>query len=221
MLRLRIHATRLTLGIFAICAGLLGAVTSLSAVEPSMASKVNAATDEYRKATGAAMAAYRKSFSEAIAGATKVEVYLLDFETITPESLPNDAFWDERLPEDQFPIVPYGQVSKILNRKRVTSKEIVQLMPSLKATIAVEENYGGALCHFPVHGIRIWTGDKLVFQTSICYKCTNFYMTYPSGASAWTGLSQAEFQRVMEQLMPIPQTELDRFAKKYGPKNSK
>ena len=27
---------------------------------------------------------------------------------------------------------------------------------------------GGAFCHFPIHGIRLYRGEELIFQTSIC-----------------------------------------------------
>jgi hypothetical protein len=132
-----------------------------------------------------------------------------------------DSAWALRLPEDRFPIVPYGSSSKILKRKTLTADEVKLLMPSLQATIGVEKNMGGALCHYPIHGIRIWDGDDVIFQTSICYHCSNFYLSYPYGGADWTNLSDPNFQKVMKQLMPIPQAEADRFEAKYGPKKTK
>jgi hypothetical protein len=66
-------------------------------------------------------------------------------------------------------------------RRHYSSDEIALLMPRLKATIGVAENTGGPMCHFPIHGIRIGDGEDIIFQTSICYECGNFYMPYPYG----------------------------------------
>lgn len=161
---------------------------------------------------------YRRAFAQAIGGATKIEVYLLDFEMTDAEDANRDAAWAIRLAEDQFPIVPYGNQSKILKRKMLSADEIKLLMPTLQRTIAVEENSGGAMCHFPIHGIRVWDGEDIVFQTSICHHCMNFYMTYPHGGADWTSLSDPVLRTVLDQLMPIPQKEIDRFDKKWGGK---
>lgn len=183
--------------------------------ESSISSKIEKASGAYSDAIEAAYQSYRKAFSDAIAGATNVEVYLLDFETKPVKGATEFSSWILDLPKDQFPILPYVATSRILKRKKLSADEIALLMPSLQATIAVEKNNGGAMCHFPIHGIRIWSGDEIVFQTSICYQCMNFYMTYPFGRASWTGLSDPKFREVMEKLMPIPQAEIDRFDAKY------
>ncbi len=77
------------------------------------------------------------------------------------------------------------------------------------------------MCHFPIHGIRIWDGEDIVFQTSICHHCMNFYMTYPFNRARWTGLSDPTLQTVLNQLMPIPAEESERFEKQFKtPKQS-
>ena len=64
--------------------------------------------------------------------------------------------------------------------------------------------------HFPIHGIRIYSGEELLHEGTFCWVCGNFSFSYPQG-SAWLD-SNAEFY---ERLLPIPQSELDRFHKKY------
>ena len=61
--------------------------------------------------------------------------------------------------------------------------------------------------------MRIWSGYNVIFESSFCYHCSNFYITYPGGGSGYINSSLKEFQKVMEQLMPIPQAEKDRLKK--------
>ena len=186
--------------------------------QQNVASLISKADEAYRGGMETLEADYRKAFAEAIGSATKIEVYLLDFEMTDAEDAQRDSVWAIRLAEDQFPIVPYGNQSKILKRKMLSADEIKLLMPSLQKTIAVEKNSGGAMCHFPIHGIRVWDAEDIVFQTSICHHCMNFYMTYPFGGAGWTSLSDPTLRTVLEQFIPIPQKEIDRFEQQWGGK---
>ncbi len=189
-----------------------------AAGDPAVSEKIEKAGTAYRAEIASALGNYRKAFGEAIAGATNVEVFLLDFETKPVKGAQSFAFWERDIPEDTFPIMPYGAASKILKRKKLSAEEVALLLPNLRATIGVEKDPGSAGCHFPIHGIRVRDGDEIIFQTSICYHCGNFYMQYPSGSASWTGLSEPKFREVMEKLMPIPQKEIDRFNAKWGDK---
>jgi len=182
-------------------------------VEPSpLAKAVNEAGDKHFKAMAVVNAAYRKDLAAALGAATEIEIYLLDFASGPVEETRYE--WEFKLPADEFPIVPYKQSSKILQRKKLTAEEVKRLMPSLQETIRAEGAPAGALCHYPIHGIRIRDGENILFQTSICYMCGNFYMAYPliDGAN-WEGLSGKEFEKVMKELLPIPEKETNRFKK--------
>lgn len=182
--------------------------------ETDIDDKLTTARTEYFNEMQKVEAAYRKSFSQALASATRIEVYLLDFEMtkVVDRDTDHDGDWAIGMPEDQFPIIPYEKQSKILKRKALTADEVKLFLPALQRTIAVEDAGGGAFCHLPIHGIRVWNhDDEVVFQTSICHHCGNFYMTYPFGGVSWTGLSDTVFTEVLEKLMPIPQAEKDRF----------
>jgi hypothetical protein len=165
--------------------------------------------EDYRTAVETAKAAYRKGFAEAITKSSKIEVFLLESFTMRAEKAASDSAWAIRLPDDEFPVVPVRHVARILKRKVLSADEIKVLIPSLKATISVEANRAGLLCHYPVHGIRAWDGDRIVFQTTISYECREFYMEYPFGESEFVSLSSAEFAEVLNQLMPIPPTKKD------------
>ena len=200
----------------------------MGAAEPPEAPKTEekvdpfyAAWEAYHKDIETAERNYRVALSKALTEAVTIEVYLLDFETKKVEDAREDFEWFTRLEEDQFPIIPYYASSKILKRKKLTAEEIKLLLPSLQAVVGVEKSHGGAGCHFPIHGIRISSNSETIFQTSFCYHCSNFYTLYPSDRADWTSLSSKEFQKIMEQLMPIPQEEKDRFDKKWGKKAEK
>ena len=43
------------------------------------------------------------------------------------------------------------------------------------------------LCHSPVCGLRFYSGRKLMFQTTVCFQCSDFYVTIPFAGTAWWG----------------------------------
>lgn len=184
-------------------------------VPPSPVAKaVNEAGQTHLTAMEVVNAAYRKDLAAALAKGTEIEVCLLDFKT--EKAKVTDYNWEFEQAEDQFPIIPYKHVSRILQRKKLTAEEIKRLMPSLQATVRAEDASPGAFCHYPIHGIRILDGDSVLFQTSICYMCGNFFLAYPlSDGASWVGLSSKEFEKVMMELMPVPEKEMDRFKKEF------
>ena len=69
------------------------------------------------------------------------------------------------------------------------------------------------MCHFPIHGIRVYTGDDLLHEGTFCWVCGNFSFSYPQG-SGWLD-TNVELKEIFTNLAPIPQSEMDRFYKKY------
>lgn len=163
---------------------------------------------------------HRKALSDTLTASMEMEVYLLDFEMTDVADAEKNRTWYKRLPSNQFPILPYGFASTILKRKTLSAEEKALLLPSLQQTLSAPHSGGGAACHYPIHGIRIWGEGDLIFQTSFCYQCSNFYMVHSSSEAGWLGLTDPNFQKIMEQLMPIPQAELDRFDAKHPTKQN-
>ena len=148
--------------------------------------------------------------------ADKIEVFLLDFKMLDADEY-RILGWD-RLPADYFPIPPYARKSKILQRRTLSRDEVTKLLPALRENVGVEKNHGGAFCHYPIHGVRLWSGEKLIFQSSFCWSCLNFYVVYPDLTADWVGIETKELKQVMSELMPIPEKELERFRKMNEPK---
>jgi hypothetical protein len=180
--------------------------------------KLEAAEDAYYKAANEQQKVYRQALGEAILSATRCEVYLLDFDI---PHVKKEAPFDDPSDDDHFPIRPYSAETKILKKRELKKDEFQKLLPSLVQTVSVIENTFGALCHMPIHGIRVYDDDVLIFETSICYGCGNFFISYPSGGAGWVSLSTADLKKVMTELMPIPEAELKRFEDAHGGKKTK
>ncbi len=174
------------------------------------------AKSRYDKAQSIIRADFRKDLAAALAKGDGVVVYLLDFET---EDTPSGFWlWENGLEEDEFPIIPYGKKSKILKKATLTAEQKLKFIPKLQEVVGVQgEVDGGAFCHYPIHGVRVYAGETIIFQSSFCWACTNFAISYPDGP-AWIAIREAGLFEAFSELMPIPQSELDRFNAKSGPK---
>ena len=149
---------------------------------------------------------YRAAAATAFKFADRVEVFLLDF------SIGDDAARAPKDGDELFPIRPYDKETKILKATKVPPKDIPKWCAAVTKLITSDKPEGGALCHFPIHGLRIYARDKLLFETSICWHCSNYYFTY-DGVSNWLGLTDdaIDIKKLLDDFMPIPDSEQQRF----------
>lgn len=189
-------------------------ISSLLPASAQDLSKFGDALDAYHKAMDQAQSVYRRGLAEALSEATKVEVYLLDFE-VKPFEGGTEGVWKFNLPKNQFPIGPYKSVTRILKTKVLSPEQRKELLPALQAVVGVEKSTQGAMCHFPIHGLRVWAGDRLILETSFCWLCENFALEYPDFRERWIGIQGTKLKEIINALMPIPKAELDRFKKSY------
>ncbi len=158
---------------------------------------------------------FRVQLARSLRHADRIEIYLLDFEIEDTDS--NFYYWENRLGENEFPVLAYGAKTRILDRKNLTQEQIGELLPELKNVVGIEGNVGsGAMCHIPIHGVRVYEGKSLLFQSSFCWKCHNFAVSYPDG-NAWVQIHGHELHEAFETLLPVPQEEIDRFNERFGP----
>lgn len=184
------------------------------------ADKLRKAEDAFSESQKKQEATFRSDVAGALLHATRCEVYLLDFDM--SDVIENSPFKDYPSDSDHFPIRPYRRESKILKRIEVKGTDLQKLLPTLAPVIGVAENTYGALCHNPIHGIRVYDGPTLLLETSFCYGCSNFFMTYPYSGSHWVGLNSAALEKALSAFMPIPDSEKTRFnAKGKKPSTSK
>ena len=69
------------------------------------------------------------------------------------------------------------------NPRRIPGDDRKKLLDALSSAIATPEQSGGALCHFSIHGVRIYRGKELFYEGTFCWFCKNFSFGYPSSAS--------------------------------------
>jgi hypothetical protein len=148
---------------------------------------------------------YRLAMAEALKLADRVEVFLLDF------SMGEDAAYALEDGDAAFPIAPYRKETKILKTSEVPAKEVARWTAAVGKLLASDDE-SGAACHLPIHGLRFYTGSRLLFETSLCWKCENYYFTYGL-ESRWLGLGEdaRELKALLEAFMPIPKAEADRL----------
>ena len=156
---------------------------------------------------------FRNAVSKTFAFADRVEVFLLD------HSIGKDAAYQPKDGEQTFPIRPYDKETKILKTRKAPAKDIPKWCAAVTKLITSDKDAGGALCHYPIHGIRIYAHDELLFETSICWHCRNYYFNY-DGQSGWEGLNEdaKDLRTLLDEFMPVPEEEMKRFPG-YKPKS--
>jgi len=173
--------------------------------------------EAYGERIDQARAAYRMAIAKQIRQAKIVEVVLLRFDDVRKVDLFNDD-------ESRFPIAPYEATTKVISEKTLPPSERKELLLELANQIEKPEHEGGALCHFPIHGVRVYSDEpsgkpfdsKLIYTGSFCWVCGNFGFTYPDGAE-WLDTND-NLKAIFNKLLPVPKEETERFEKKYPTK---
>lgn len=166
-------------------------------------------TDKFFQAQEVARAEYRKDFSEELMKCDRVYIYLVDFDDIIASSDPFSG--DEKR---RIRIHPYGDKSTaILQEKELNEAQRKKMLTVLAGQIAMETQYGGAFCHFPIHAIKAYTGEQLILESTFCWVCGNFGFDYPDGAE-WLDITK-EMEIIFQKLLPTPESEIQRFREKY------
>ena len=83
-----------------------------------------------------------------------------------------------------FPIKPYNKEAKVYGKVELTDKELDDFLEVWEYLPV--SYYNQASCHNPGYGFRLYEGNSLFAQTSICWECSNFYVKVYNEAS-WYG----------------------------------
>jgi hypothetical protein len=122
----------------------------------------------------------RLAFTESLPEADRIELFTLTMDVenkLPPDEKPKpDQMSKEKFLLRSFdgsPLEtenPYIDVEKHVTIKADRCKEIVSTWRKLKF------RPNGAFCHAPPYGVRFYKDDVLIFETTICWKCHNFYI---------------------------------------------
>ena len=141
----------------------------------------------------------RVAFAKELTCADRIEVFLLDHSI---GRVPSHALQEC---DAAFPIRPYGRSTKILKTAAVSAQDIPKWSAAIAKILQSEEDNSQARCHHPIHGIRIYAGDSVLFETSLCWQCNNYYFPYTDHFS-WQSLTTDAntLETLLKKFMPIP-----------------
>jgi hypothetical protein len=106
----------------------------------------------------------RECIADTIAATQSMSVYLLD-----------PAFDSTRL--GTFPMPEgYRQRSTGIHAELTLTGEAMRRLLILWTAILREEVGLQAGCHYPIHGLRFIGGGSVLYETSLCWVCNNYYV---------------------------------------------
>ena len=144
-----------------------------------------------------------------------MEISIVKFDGMVEEEDDNpfDGFEDEDKPKTEtIKVSAYYKKTTILQKRTLNKKEKTELLGVLSKQISKKETNSGALCHIPIHGIKVFKGNHIILESTFCWKCENFTFSYPNN-SVFLGTNK-EMETLFKKLIPIPQAEIDRFNNK-------
>lgn len=96
---------------------------------------------------------------------------------------------------------------RVTSQSSITDKEAKEFTKAWRA-MPFSWKYG-ALCHEPVYGLRFFNKEKLIFETTLCWKCSNFYVPTQFGYSYCGFRAKSPQAEVIWDLLqkhaPLPQ----------------
>lgn len=179
------------------------AIASLSQIEGD-----NPEQDLLRKASDAKDAAKQKADWEAfqpklliatkLPPVDKVEIFTLALynKSSDYDEIPSPG------PLGTFPIKPYGSDANVLG-KLVLDGEKAQPVATAWRSLHFDPKFQ-ALCHGPIYGLRFYKKNQLIFETSMCWHCSNFYIDREFwGFDAYDANGKA-LLALLQKLLPLP-----------------
>ena len=115
--------------------------------------------------------------------------------------------------DGEFPIRAYERQHAPVLSSTVIRRGEARRMAELWRHLSFEKGWQ-ALCHEPPYGVRFYRGDELVFETSICWSCTNFFVRQRDGSYDWYGFHAEDLNAEtlfaeLQKLVPHPKIDVD------------
>ena len=101
----------------------------------------------------------------------RVEVYAVSMPKRDPFG---EAKSKRKATDKTFPVRPYGAHADVLAHVSLTGASCGKLRQAWQSLAF--DRLGGAFCHYPVYGLRLYRDDVLLFETTVCWECQNFYV---------------------------------------------
>jgi hypothetical protein len=154
------------------------------------------------------------AYTDSLPSFDRLELYAVSL----PKRDPFDDKESEPIPTDKaFPVRPYGTQAYIHAHATITGKDCEQLHTAWQSLAF--DRLGGAFCHYPVYGLRFYRDDQLLFETTVCWQCQNFYLpSYDEEkrrfTHGWYGFANdnnaKQLLALLRQHLPHPEIDADR-----------
>ena len=125
--------------------------------------------------------------TESLPKCDKIVVYALT----SPKPF-DDAPKDPIPPNKAFPIRPYDAQARIIGTATLSGRDVDSICETWRSMSF--DKWASAFCHYPVYGLRFYRDDKLLFETSICWECSNFFIPDVSDAEPGDFGPDTDFQ---------------------------
>jgi hypothetical protein len=102
-----------------------------------------------------------------------VEINVLEDALVDPDKnlMGNDDYATKPSP-GTFPVRPYRRFDKILSTVKVSGTKAEEIAEHWRS-LHFSQGFSG-LCHYPAYGLRFFKGGDMIFETSVCWLCSNF-----------------------------------------------
>ena len=91
----------------------------------------------------------------------------------------------EQCTSGEFPVRPYDAMYPTFGKITLSGEDLDRFLADWRE-IRVNDS-SGAMCHFPVYGVRFYRKESLIFETSLCWACENFWVETRFFGSEWMG----------------------------------
>ena len=173
------------------------------------------ANRKYFKAVDRLRDEYRIQMARALEHADGASIFLLHYKPVDPRDIPKE----KRKPR-YFSMAPYRLHTEVLNWIELRGEGIRRIR---EATLELlrQPKTEGPWAHFPTHGIRLYRGEELVFETSMSLHTGNYFVRYPDNyeKGSWVGFGGKDplkIEKELKELLPIPKELLEKFEEENG-----
>jgi hypothetical protein len=120
---------------------------------------------------------------------TKVEIFLL-MEQGTPTGI-------------EFPVRPYKETVPVYGSLDLTGAELGEFLALWKDLVPA--NSLQAMCHYPAYGVRFFRDKTLLFEASLCWFCSNFWIEDDGWFGFWADHESGQaLLAFLDRCLPYP-----------------
>ncbi|MCC9600551.1 hypothetical protein LOC67_08260 [Stieleria sp. JC731] len=101
----------------------------------------------------------------------RVELYAVSIPKRDPF---NDESPKPETTDKTFPVRPYGTHADVHAHVSLTGGNCTKFRQAWQSLAF--DRLGGAFCHYPAYGFRLYRNNVLLFETTVCWECQNFYV---------------------------------------------